>query len=170
MVPIRVTDTRNVFLLKSRHSMLSTIRYDAAAGHVLLVEYYLFCAAFNDSGLLLLYCTGVVRFFFGPNKHLLYVQVLMLISLWIIIIFGFIFGWQHPTDQNTHLIVQEIHSCILLAFFFSLPSSCISCAWLCQARCLSKLISGVILHALLSLPHYRACLRRFSREKKKVQN
>ena len=36
MVPIRVTDKRNV-LLKCRHSMLSMIRYYAAAGHVVLV-------------------------------------------------------------------------------------------------------------------------------------
>ena len=34
-----MTDTRNV-LLKCRHSVLSMIRYDAAAGHVVLVEYH----------------------------------------------------------------------------------------------------------------------------------
>ena len=27
---------------------------------------------------------------------------------------------QHPTDQYTHQKVQEIHSCVLLAFFFFL--------------------------------------------------
>ena len=56
----------------------SMIRYDAAAGHVVLVErhQYSFSAAFNDSGLLLLlHCTGVVRGGVGQNKHFLYVQV-----------------------------------------------------------------------------------------------
>ena len=50
------SDTRN-FLLKCRHSILSMIRYDAAAGHVVLVDchHYSFSAAFNDSGLLLLF-------------------------------------------------------------------------------------------------------------------
>ena len=65
-----MTDTRNV-LLKCRHSMLSMIRYDAVAGHVVLVEcHHSFSAAFNDSGLLLLLCTGVVSSFFLAKTNI----------------------------------------------------------------------------------------------------
>ena len=54
--------------------------------------------------------------FFGQNKHFLYVQVpgvdtVMDYYYWMV---------QHPTDQYTHLKVQEIHSCMPLAFFFFL--------------------------------------------------
>ena len=99
--------------------MLPMIRYDAAAGHVVLFECHncSFSAAFfNDSGLLLLLyvvhwsCQG---FFFGQIKHFLYAQV-----PGVDIIMDYYYGMvQHPADQYTHLKVQEIPSCMLLAVF-----------------------------------------------------
>ena len=105
---------------------------------------------------------GLSGLSFGQNKHFLYVQVP---GVDIVVDY---YNWmvQHPTDEYTHLKVQETHSCMLRAFFFSVQCSCIFCAWLCQACSLSWLISGITWHARLSLPHYRACLLS-SREKKK---
>ena len=68
--PTRVTDTRNV-LLKCRHSMLSMIRYDAAAGHVVLVECHLY--SFSSGCFQWFGLTAVVvvhwscEFFFWPK-------------------------------------------------------------------------------------------------------
>ena len=64
-------------------------------------------------------CCSTVElwFFFGQNKHFLYVQAPDY-YYWMV---------QHPTDQYTHQKVQEIHSCMLLAFFFFVPSSCAFC-------------------------------------------
>ena len=59
--------------------MLSMIRYDAAAGHVVLVECHHSFSAFNDSG-----CntvgSGVVRLLAGQNIQFLN---LLLMLLWI---------------------------------------------------------------------------------------
>ena len=78
------------------------IRYDAAAGHVVLVEchHYSFSAAFNDSGLLLLAvvhwsCEGG----FLAKINIFYTsRYLVLILLWIIII-----GWYSTQPINTLL-------------------------------------------------------------------
>ena len=54
-----------------------------------------------------------MTFYFGQNKHFLYVQVpgvdIGMNCFWMA---------QHPTDQYTHLNMQETHSCMLLAPFF----------------------------------------------------
>ena len=53
--------------------MLSMVRYDAAAGHVVLVEchHYSFSAAFNAVVVVHWSC----EFLGGQNNHFLYVQV-----------------------------------------------------------------------------------------------
>ena len=58
--------TRNVFL-KCRHSVLSIIRYDAAAGHVVLVECHRSFIVFNDSGCTTVRCGVVGRW--GGSKY-----------------------------------------------------------------------------------------------------
>ena len=63
--------------------MLSMIRYDAAAGHVVLVECHHLFSAFNDSG-----CTtvrsGVVRLVGGVKIYIfLTSRYLVLMLLWI---------------------------------------------------------------------------------------
>ena len=63
-----MTDTRNV-LLKCRHSVLSMIRYDAAAGYVVLVEYHSVLSMIR--GVVPYVRSEVVRLFFflSQNKH-----------------------------------------------------------------------------------------------------
>ena len=82
-----------------------------------------------------------------------------MILLWI--------GWYstQPINTHTHQKVQEIHSS-MHAFSF-----CPIHAHLLRITLSSSLpfvthIRGHMWHALLSLPHYRVCLR-FNREKKK---
>ena len=150
--------------------MLSMLRYDAAARqHVVLVEccwMSLFMKrCFQWFGLAAVVVVHwSCEFCFGQNKHFLHAQVpgvdiVMDYYYWMV---------QRPTDQCAHQKVQGIHSCMLLAFFFSVLSSCICCAWICRAPSLSLFISGVTWHALLALPHYRACLRFNLAKRKKM--
>ena len=112
MVPIRMTDTRNV-LLKCRHSMLSMVRYDAAAGHVVLVEchHYSFSAAFNAVVVVHWSCEGG----FMAKTNIFYTsRYLVLILLWIII-----FGWCSTQAINTRTkkCRKYIHACCFRYFF-----------------------------------------------------
>ena len=86
-----MTDPRNV-LLKCSHSVLSMIRYDAGAGHVVLVECHHLFSVFNDWG-----CTtlrsGVVRLLGGVKIYTflnLQVPGIDIAMDWLV---------QHPTDQ-----------------------------------------------------------------------
>ena len=101
-------DTRNV-LLKCRNPVRSMLRYDAAAGHVVLLECHHSFSAFSDSG-----CTTVrsrvVSFLGGQNIHVVNLQVpgSNIAMDWLI---------QHPTDQYIHQKCRKyIHLC--LRFFF----------------------------------------------------
>ena len=71
---------------------------------------------------------------------------MVLLLLWI--------DWHSTQPINPHApkCRKYIHSCLRV---FSVPSTRIFSALLCQAPSLSYLISGVRWHALLSLPHYR---------------
>ena len=107
-----MTDTRNV-LLKCRHSVLSMIRYDAAAGHVVLVECMSsFIQCFQWFGLY--YCTYWICEALGggvKTVHFFNLQVpgIDIVMDWLI---------QHPTDQYTHQKCRKyIHLC--LRFFRS---------------------------------------------------
>ena len=69
----------------------------------------------------------------GQKKLFLYVQVpgvdiVMDYYYWMM---------QHPIDQYTHLKCRKYIHAWCLRFLVSVPSSCISCAWLCQALSLS---------------------------------
>ena len=114
-------------------------------------------SSFNDSG-----CTtvrsGVVRLL-GGSKYTVFEPP----GTWYWYCYG-LANLQHPTDQYTHQTCRKIHSFMLA--FFSVPHTRIFCALLCRSLSLSQLISGVTWHALLSVPHYRACLRS-NREKNK---
>ena len=99
-------DTRNV-LLKCRNPVRSMLRYDAAAGHVVLLECHHSFSAFSDSG-----CTTVrsrvVSFLGGQNIHVLNLQVpgSNIAMDWLV---------QHPTDQYTHQKCRKyIHLCLRL--------------------------------------------------------
>ena len=118
MVPIRVTDTRDV-LLKCRHSMLSMIRYDAAAGHVVLVECHLY--SFSSGCFQWFGLTAVVvvhwscEVFFWVKINIFYTsRYLVLILLWIII-----FGWYSTQAINTRTkkCRKYIHACCFRYFF-----------------------------------------------------
>ena len=115
-----MTDTRSNVLLRCLHSVLSMIRDDAAAGHVVLVE----CHNSMLSIIRAVHCSGVVSFFL----QILYLQVprIDIAMDWLV---------QHRTDQYMHHKSQEIHSFMLA--FFSVPSMRIFCALLSQAPSLS---------------------------------
>ena len=58
-----------------------------------------------------------MSFFFGQSTRFLYVQVPGVD----IVKYKYCWMVQHPADQYTHQKVQEIQSCMLLAFFFFCP-------------------------------------------------
>ena len=149
--------TRNV-LWKCCRSVISMIGYDAAAGHVVLIECHHSLLSMIWADLLLQWRS--CEFFFGQNKHFVYLQV-----PGIEIVMDRLL--QNPTDEYTHAPRSAgntfIHACV---FFFSVPSTRIFASLLCQAPSLTQLISGVTRPALLSLPQYRACLRLITRKNK----
>ena len=71
---------------------------------------------------------------------------------------------QHPTDQYTHLKVQDIHS-FMLAFSLS-HLRVFSAHYFVKLPPIRNSHPGSHGTAILSLPHYRTCLR-FNREEKK---
>ena len=105
-----MTDTRDV-LLKCRHSVLSMIRYDAAAGHVVFCWMSSF-SAFNESG-----CTtvgsGVGSFFFVNFFFFLNLPVpdIAIARDWLL---------QHPSDQCTHA-PKSAGNAFIHAYVFFLP-------------------------------------------------
>ena len=116
MVPIRVTDTRNVscwnaviqcfqrfgtMLLPDTSSLLNVIIIHSALFS--MIRAYCCCCSALELWVL----------FYGQNKHFPYVQVPGVD----IVIDYYYWMVQHPTDQYTHVKVQETHSCMLLAFF-----------------------------------------------------
>ena len=120
MIPIRVTDTRvtscwnaviqcflwfSTMLLPDTSFLLNVIIIHS----VLLWMIRACCRCWSA---LELWGGG-----FGQNKHFLYIQVP---GVDIVVDYNSMIGWycQPPSDQYTQLIVQEIHSCMMLAFFF----------------------------------------------------
>ena len=119
MVPIRVTDSRNV-LLKCRHSMLQW--FDT----MLLPDMSFLLNVINIHSVLLSMirscccCCSELEWwvFFGQNEHFCTSRYLVLILLWVTYYYWMV---QHLTDQYTHLKVQEMHSFMLAFFFLSHP-------------------------------------------------
>ena len=101
-------DTRNV-LLRCRHSVFSMIRYDGAAGHVVLVECHDSFSAFNDPG-----CTtvrsGVVRLLGGVKIYFFQPP-----DTWYSYCYELVNTAPNGSIQTPK--VQEIHLC--LRFFLS---------------------------------------------------
>ena len=101
--------TRDV-LWKCCRSVISMIGYDAAAGHVVLIECHHSLLSMIWADLLLQWRS--CEFFFGQNKHFVYLQV-----PGIEIVMDRLL--QNPTDEYTHAPRSAgntfIHACV---FFF----------------------------------------------------
>ena len=151
-----MTDTRHV-LLKCRHSVFSVIRYDGAAGHVVLVECY--HSVLSMIRAVLVYVVEL-SVFCCQKKPFLRLQVP---GINIAVMDGLL---QHSTDQYTHAPkVQEIRPFMLACFF------CPIYAYFQRISLSSSLpfvphIRGHMARTPLPSPLPRACLR-FNREKKK---
>ena len=131
MVPIRVTDKRNV-LLKCRHSMLSMIRYYAAAGHVVLV--FLLNAIIIPSVLLSMIraycccCSAMELWFFFWPKLTFFIRP----GTWCWYCYGLfsLDGTVTAPNRSIHAPKNAGNTFMHAAcVFFSVPSSCIFCAW-----------------------------------------
>ena len=151
-----MTDTRHV-LLKCRHSVISMIQYDGAAGHVALVECY--HSVLSMIRAVLVYVVEL-SVFCCQKKPFLRLQVP---GINIAVMDGLL---QHSTDQYTHAPkVQEIRPFMLACFF------CPIYAYFQRISLSSSLpfvphIRGHMARTPLPSPLPRACLR-FNREKKK---
>ena len=139
-----MTDTRKV-LLKCRHSVLSMIGHDAAAGHVVLVECHRSVLSMIRAVLLWWSCVcfflSKLSFFISPGTWYSYCYGLA--------------GTTPNRSIHTHQKVQEMRQ-FMLAFFF-VPSTRIFCALLCQAPSLSYPGS----HDTHSSPFPLPCVRSF---------
>ena len=133
------------------------IRYDAAAGHVVLVEWH--HSVLSMFRAVQLYVVELWLLFFVKETFLKPWYTVDIAMDWLV---------QHPTDQYAHAPKSAGNTLICACVFFCPIYECFLRITLPISLFRTRyLMSGFIWQALLSLPHYRVCLRS-NREKKKT--